>query len=291
MKTEVKKLDGRTREISIEVSGEVIRNKFEDVFSRIGKEAKVKGFRPGHVPRDILEKNYSSQAHEFVIKELVPDLYNQAITKEKLDVIELPNIFDVKLSRENLSFKATVELSPEVEVKSYKGIRVGYKKITVSPDEIKRNIDSLKEKRKTENIDDNFAKGLGYPNLPELEKAIEMQLFFQKENQQRQKIENELIEDITKDLNFKPPQSLVNRQLQDLLRQAKIDLTLKGVEAEKIREHEGTLSKELEPQARQQVKVYLVLAEIAKKENIPLDEHMSEKVIELLLREANWQES
>jgi FKBP-type peptidyl-prolyl cis-trans isomerase (trigger factor) len=291
MKTEVKKLDSNKREISIEISGDIVKNKFEDVFNQISKEAKIPGFRPGHAPRDILEKKYSSHAHELVIKELIPQLYNQAIDKEGLEVIELPNISEVKLDRTTLSFKAQVEVSPEIPVKNYKGIKVTYKKIEVGPEAIKRNIDSLKEARKIDVLDDNFARSLGYPNLAALEKTMEKQIYIQEENLQRQKIEKEIIESITDGLDFKLPQSIVNRQLQDLVRQAKLDLVLKGSTPEKIEEEEKTITGQLEPEARSQVKVYLVLTAIAKKENIPIDDHMPRKVMEFLLKEADWTES
>ncbi|MDP3732009.1 MAG: trigger factor [Candidatus Omnitrophota bacterium] len=290
MKTEVKKIDSNKREISIEVSGDIVKNKFEDVFAQISKEAKIPGFRPGHAPRDILEKKFSAHANELVLKELIPDLYNQAIDKEGIEVIELPNISDVKLDRATISFKAQVEVSPEIPVKNYKGIKVIYKKIEVSPDAIKRNIDSLKEARKIDIIDDNFARCLGYPNLAELEKAMEKQIYLQEERLQRQKIEKEIIESITAGLDFKLPQSLVNRQLQDLVRQAKLDLALKGSPREKIEEQEKRITEQLEPEAKIQVKVYLVLTAIAKRENIPIDDHMPRKVMEFLLKEANWQE-
>jgi len=291
MKTEVKKLDSNKREISIEVSGDIVKNKFEDVFAQISKEAKIPGFRPGHAPRDILEKNYSSHAQELVMKELIPEVYNQAIDKEGLEVIELPNISDVKLDRTTLSFKAQVEISPEIPVKNYKGTKVNYKKIEVSTDAIKRNIDSIKEARKIDVVDDNFARCLGYLNLAELEKTMEKQIYLQEENLQRQKIEKEIIDNITAGLDFKLPQSLVNRQLQDLVRQAKLDLALKGMPREKIEEQEKTIIQQLEPEAKSQVKVYLVLSAIAKKENIPIDEHMPRKVMEFLLSQANWTES
>jgi len=289
MKTEVKKLDGTTREVSVEVDGEIVKNKFEDVFKKISQEAKVPGFRPGHAPRDILEKHYASSAHEQVIKELVPDVYNEAINKEGLDVIEFPEISEVKLDRNSLSFKAKVEVSPSVEVKDYKKIKVKYQPAVVSADEIKRNIDSLKESRKVDSVDDGFAKSLCYPNLAELEKALEKQILMHKENEGRQKIENEIIEAVTKGLDFKLPQSLVKRQLQDMLRQAKVDLAMKGITREKIDAEEKALLNELEPEARKQVKIYLVLAAIAKKENIALDDHMPRKVMEFLLKEADWE--
>lgn len=291
MKTEVKKLDETKREITVEVSGDIIKNKFEDVFQKIAKEAKAPGFRVGHVPRDMLEKNYSALANEQVLKELIPDLYNEAIGIEKLDVIELPEISDVKFDRVNLSFKAKVEVGPEVKLNDYKGLKVEYKKITVSADEIKRNIDSLKESRKVDTLDDKFAKSLCYPNLAELEKAIERQIYLQKENHERQKVESQIIENITKELNFKLPQALVSRQLQDLVRRAKVDLAMKGFERDKIDEQEKELQKNLEPEAQKQVRIYLVLSEIAKKENIPQDEHMTSHVMEFLLKEADWKEA
>jgi len=288
MKTEVKKINDNKKEINVEVSGERVTNKFKEVFEKIGKEAKIPGFRPGHVPQDMLEKHFSSHAHEQVLKELIPDLYNEAIEKEKLDVVELPEISDVKLDRSSLSFKAQVEISPEIGLKKYKGIKIKYKNIAVSEDEIKRFLDSLKESRKLDAVDDGFARGLGYPDLTELKKALERQLMLQKDNANRKSMEDEIIEDLLKGVDFKAPRSLVNRQLQDLLRQAKVDLALKGVPKEKIEQEEAAFLKELEPEAEKQVRIYLILSHIAKMENIAIDDHMPRRVIEFLLKEAEW---
>lgn len=288
MKTEVKKIDSTKREISIEASGDIIRNKFEDVFKKIGQEAKVPGFRLGHVPRDILEKKFSSVAHEYVVKDLIPDLYRKAIEQESLDVIDMPNISDVKLDRNTLSFRAEVEIHPQIALKNYRGIKLNYKKLEVGQDDIKRTIDSLRESRKIDSADDGFARSLGYPDISALEKSIQMQLILQKENQQHKSLENELIESLTKDLDFKIPQALVERQLQEMVRQASFDMALKGIPKEKIEEQGKKLNQDLAPEAKRQVKIYLVFSEIAKKENIPHDDHMAQNVIEFLFREADW---
>jgi FKBP-type peptidyl-prolyl cis-trans isomerase (trigger factor) len=289
MKTEVKKIDSTKREINIEVSGDIVKEKFAQVYEKIGKDAKVPGFRPGHAPRDMLEKNYSEHAHEMVLRELIPDVYNQAVGKEGLDVIDLPDISEVKLDGNVLSFKATVEVTPEIKLGNYKGLKLEYTRIVVAADEVKRTIDSLKEARKVDTIDDSLARSLGYPDAAELEKTLEKQLFLQKEHAQRQKIESQIIETLISGLDFKAPRALVERQLQDLLRQAKMDMALKGAPREKIDEQEKELATQLEPEAKKQVKVYLTLAEIAKKENIPVDDHMPRKVMEFLLKEAKWE--
>jgi len=46
----------------------------------------------------------------------------------------------------------------------------------------------------------------------------------------------------------------------------------------------------LEPEAKRQVRDYLVLAHIAKKENIEINDQMPQSVIEFLFREADWQQ-
>lgn len=289
MKLEIKKLEDNKIQLNIEAASEAVKTKFDDVFQKIGKEAKVAGFRPGNAPRDIIEKNYSSAAHEQVLKELIPELYDEAIKKEALDAIDYPQISEVKLDRLSLSFKAIVEVSPEIKVKDYKGIKVSFKKIEAGADDLKRNLDAIKESRKLETIDDNFARGAGYPDLSEFEEAVKRQIFLQKENQQRQNIENHIIESITKGLDFKVPRSLLKRQVDDMLRHAQVDLAMKGVPREKIEEQEKEMVKTLEPAAEKQVRIYLVLAEIAKRENIALDDHMPRNVIEFLLKEADWE--
>jgi trigger factor len=184
-----------------------------------------------------------------------------------------------------------VEVAPEIKIKNYKGLKLNYKKIEVTTDDLKRNMDSLKETHKVDSLDDNFAKGLGYPNVSQLQEAIQRQLFIQKDNQERQRIEADIIDGIIKDLDFKLPQSLIARHLKEMIRQAKVDLALRGLPKEEIDKQEASLEKELTPRAEKQVRVYLVLAEIAKKENITLDDHMTHKVMEFLLKQADWQES
>ncbi len=289
MKVELKKLSDSENELAIEATGDVVKNKYEDVFKRIGQEAKIKGFRPGHAPREMIEKEFAGLANEQVLKELIPELYDRAIEEQKVHAIDMPRISDVKLERSKLSFKATVEVSPKIDVKNYKGIKIKYKKISVPAEDIKKNLDSLKERRKVEAVDETFARTLGYPSLAELEKYIERQLAAQKDQAQRQDVEQQVVDFLNKQVEVKLPQSLVNKQLDDMVKHAKMELALQGMPKEMVSGREGELRKEMEPQARSQVKTYLILSAIAEKENIASDQQMARNVMEFLFREADWE--
>jgi FKBP-type peptidyl-prolyl cis-trans isomerase (trigger factor) len=291
MKVEAKKLDAGKVQLDIEVPAEIVNKKFDQVYERIGKDAKIPGFRPGKAPRDILEKHHGRLAREELIKNLIPEAYRDSLEREKISAIELPEISEVKLEANTLSFKATVEVKPEIALKDYKNIKLKYEEITVSPDEVEKALENLKESHKAQSIDEKFSRSLGYPTVLAMRASVQRQLFVQKENDGRYHLQEGLIKEILDNLKFKTPQSLLERRFKELVHQAKAQLASRGMSKEQIDSQEGGLRKELYPEAESQVKTYLVLDEIARRENIPEDEHMSQKVIEFLLREADWEVS
>lgn len=290
MKTEIKKIDKHKTKISVEVGPEVVSKKLEDVYSRIAKDAQVPGFRKGKAPRDVLEKHYQGLASEQLIKELVPESYGEAVEKESLAVLNYPQISEVKLEDGKLSFNALVEIKPEIIFKKdYKGIKIEYKRVLVSEEDLRRRLDSLKESRKSEKLDDDFARGLAYPSLEDLKQALNKQIFLEQENRQQVRIEESIVNFLIDNTSFDIPQSLVRQQLNELVERQKIDLVLKGVPKEKVEEQDSSLRKNLEPQAEKQIQVYLILEAIAKKEKISPDKEMPQRVLDFLLRHANWQ--
>ena len=164
MKKDIKKIDATRFQVNVQLSDDSVKNKFEEVYEKISKEAKVKGFRPGKVPRDILEKYYSQDAHQRVIKELIPEILKKIADEEKFTLIDIPRVSDINLTRETLSFKADIEVEPEVRIENYKGIKVKWDDVKITDEDVRHYIDSLREKRQSPAADDDFARGLGYPD-------------------------------------------------------------------------------------------------------------------------------
>jgi len=254
----------------------------------VGKEARIPGFRPGKAPKDILEKHHGRLIQDEVIKGLIPEAYRGSIEREKIDVVEMPEISQVKLESNILSFRAVVEVKPQIEIKDYKNIKLKYKKIAVGPQEIDKSLDSFKESHKISALDDKFAKGLGYKTLADMRASIERRLLTQKEDELRRQLQEDLLKQILDKARFRVPPSLIAQRLEELVKDAKVQLAIRQVPREQIASHDDKLRKELLPEAETQVKTFLVLEEIAKKENITDAEHLTQRTIEFLLSEANW---
>lgn len=287
MKTELKKIDQHKRGLSIHAEGAVITQKFDEVYKKINKDAKVPGFRAGNVPRDILEKHYAQVAHEQALKELLPELYQQALQKHNIEPISYPKISQVNLHKDSLSFNADVEVKPEVDIKKYKYLNVTFGSVEVVDDEIDQAIKKLKEKYE-QMSDEQFIHSLGYTNNELLRQTIKKQIYLEKMRTQQLHIQNELVEQLLKQVTFSIPEVLVNQQLESLLRQAEVDLVMRGMPKEEVQKQMPHMRENLMPQAKKQTRIFLILEEIAKRENIERNDMMSQKVIEFLLREAQW---
>ena len=104
-------------------------------------------------------------AKDETIKKIIPQAYHDGVSQHQLNPIDLPEITEVNLKDGVLTFTATLDIRPEVEVSKYKGINVERKKSEVTEEEVQKTLDFFKKGRTDQEvtIDDNFAKGMGFP--------------------------------------------------------------------------------------------------------------------------------
>ena len=295
MKVEVKKVDALKREMKFEIPREKVTEAMDAVYNEIGKHAKVKGFRPGKVPRHILVNSHGQLAKDETIKKIIPQAYHEGVSQHQLNPIDLPEITEVDLKEGVLTFKAVLDIRPQVEVGKYKGIDVERKKSEVTEEEMLKTMEFYKKGRGDQEvpIDDNFAKGMGFPSLEDFKSALKRQLEADKDRNNRMDVENQMVEELLKNAKLIVPQSLVKRQLHYRLNENLRRLKSQGLGDEDLKKKAEEMSQQLGPVVEREVKIYLILEEIAKLENITVvdsNESLPGKVMEFLLKEAKWKE-
>lgn len=293
-KSEVRKLDACKRQINIEIPKETVDVKLEEVLSGINKNSKVDGFRPGKAPRYIIDEKHGGHAREEAIKQLISESYEEVLVSEKLSPVDLPEIFDVELKEGTLSYKAKLEVKPEVKLKDYRGMKITRKPVEVSADEVGKAIEYLKGAQglnKEAPADDTFARGLGYPSLKDLEDSLKKQLEVNKVQVAHAKMEEELIEQLIAKSVLVLPESAVKKQLEHLWHDVQHRLMAQGLKKEDIIAKEEEYKKELKQAAERDIAVYFIFDKIAEIENIKPEkpEGMFRKVMEFLMREAKWE--
>jgi trigger factor len=147
MKTEVEQESPTRLKLVIEVEPDELKPIYEQTVKRLAREVNIPGFRKGKVPRAVLESRVGEDhiKDEF-LKDALPALYMKAAGDEKIRPITFPELeVDHYHPGEPLTFTATVEVRPEVNLPEYKGIEVERPSTQPTDEEIEEQFSRLRE--------------------------------------------------------------------------------------------------------------------------------------------------
>jgi trigger factor len=147
MKVAVENISPVKKKLNIEIAPDYVAKEMDKAISDVAKKAKIPGFRPGKAPKAIVEKHYGEEVRSEVMNRLISDSYLRALQEHNLNPVDVPAIDNVSSLAKGspLSFTATVEVRPNIELGAYDGIEVKDKDITVSDEEVSQTIDRLRE--------------------------------------------------------------------------------------------------------------------------------------------------
>jgi len=127
------------------VEGEEWKKALTASFNKNVKEVKVDGFRKGKCPRDIYEKKYGIESlYNEAINVVLPDLYSKVLKESKLEPVVQPSIDIKSIDKDKAELEFTIITAPEVKIKKYKGLEVKKDTVKVTKEEIKEEIEKLR---------------------------------------------------------------------------------------------------------------------------------------------------
>lgn len=142
----MEKIDNKVS-LEIEVPKEKVNEALENAYKKVVKTISVPGFRKGKVPRKVLEVRFGPEIfYNEALDILVDPAYNEAVKEYQLEPINRPEMELVQIKKdEPLIFKVNVEVKPDVELCEYKGVTVQQVKKSVTPEDVDKYLNSLRE--------------------------------------------------------------------------------------------------------------------------------------------------
>jgi trigger factor len=134
------------RHLDIELPAEALAEEFEKGVGRLSRSAKLPGFRKGKIPKELIRTRFRSDVLSQAVQDLVPTALKNALSERNLYPIDDPRIS--KLESElgkPLRFRASFEVMPSVEVRSYKGLEAERPRTEVTDEQVQAGIEALRE--------------------------------------------------------------------------------------------------------------------------------------------------
>lgn len=302
-------------EISCELSVADFETYREEALKSLGKEMKLDGFRPGHIPTNVLGEKLGEEQILTEMAELaISRIYPAIVTEKKIMAIGRPNVTLTKLAKDNpLGFKIKTALMPELEIADYKAIAQkinaeSQEAIEIKDEEVQAVLEDIRKSRaqtdhshhehkegeKCEHEDlpigelpelnDEFAKSLGqFQTLEELKAKIKENLELENKQKAKDKKRVSLISEIIKASKLSIAPLLIEAEKDKMLAEMEAQISSMGLKFDDYLSHLKKTKEELreawgEP-ARERVAFGLILVRIAELEKIaPTDEELKNEL-------------
>src|SRR3989442_1112895 len=146
MKVAVEAIEGCKRRLAVEAPVDVVQQEWERAYGRVQKQARLPGFRKGHVPRSLVKVHFSDDVRREVAEHLIPDVYRQALSEAKLDPVNEPDLQDVRLEEgAPLSFVAVVQVDPAITLVQDNGVQNEHPPSPRTPHDLSTALDHIRE--------------------------------------------------------------------------------------------------------------------------------------------------
>ena len=146
MNSTLETLEGNLVKLSVTIDADEFEPKLDAAYKAISKEVRMPGFRPGKVPRRLIEQQYGPEmAREEALRSALPEFYSKAVADNEVDVIAAPEI-DITggQSEGDVSFDAVVEVRPVITVSGYDSIKVEIPSPLVNDEDLQERLDSIR---------------------------------------------------------------------------------------------------------------------------------------------------
>ncbi|MDH6237408.1 trigger factor [Cryobacterium sp. CG_9.6] len=152
MKSTVEKLSPTRAKLTISVSPDELKPAITHAYGHIAEDINIPGFRKGKVPPPIIDQRVGKSAVlEHAVNEGLDGFYRAAVEEHKLrplgrpeaDIVEWPSDKDFS---GDLLLAIEVDVRPEIEIPSYKGLKLTVDAVEVNDDEVVEELDKLRSR-------------------------------------------------------------------------------------------------------------------------------------------------
>ncbi|MCX8110449.1 MAG: trigger factor [Syntrophorhabdaceae bacterium] len=368
MKVDVQTIDSVTKKLEVIIPADDIKKIEDGIYNELKKQAKIKGFRPGKAPRNIIAALYKDYIEDELKSRLLKNTMFNALKEADINPLGEPIVNF--LEEDGLKgYVLECEVIPEIELPQYKGIEVETEPINITEEEINKRIENIrllhaemrmreenegaesgdfvvisyqgflsgvplkdvksdaypielgassvmpefekeifglkigedkeftidfpedypdkdicgksvlfkvhvKEVRKKilPELDDDFAKDMGFDNLDAMKANIKNELFKEKEKNRNKIIYQKIVDKILEGIDIPVPKRYLEKRVESMIEDAEARYPSEGIAEDVKKNIESTLRKDFEEKAVLRIKKDILLTKIAEKEEIKIED-------------------
>ena len=151
MEVKLEEISPVERKLSVAVPSQNVDKQMDLAYRNWGKKAKIKGFRPGKIPRSILQRYYGKEIEEQVSQELFRQSLNEALDEVKLQpvMVKMPKSLPPLVQGDAFSYSVELEVAPDFTPEKYLNLDLNSAPVVVTEEMVDGRLEDLRQRQAT----------------------------------------------------------------------------------------------------------------------------------------------
>ena len=148
MQVSVEKTGDLGRKLVVELPSDSIDGQVSGRLNELRRSVRLKGFRPGKVPMNVVKQRYGQQVREEVLQQVMQSSLQDAIQQQELRVAGVSRIQPGDEADATFTFTAEVEVFPELPEIEVSGLEIERPVVEIDETDVDDMIETLREQRR-----------------------------------------------------------------------------------------------------------------------------------------------
>lgn len=164
MEVQVAETGPCSRSLQITIPSDKVQEHLEAMYASASQQVQVKGFRPGKVPRAMIEKMHGEAIRAEAKEKLLNHYFGEACREKEIQPVGRVSIDDVEQlevkANEALEFTAKLDVKPTFEIPDAKGIEIPKYELEATDTDVENALKEIAhQKRKIQPVDEAIEDG------------------------------------------------------------------------------------------------------------------------------------
>lgn len=150
MRVSVENVGTLGRKMTVAIPADDIDQRLRQRLRELAKTVKLPGFRPGKIPRNVIESKFGAQVMHEIAGEMIQSSWPTALAQESLEPAAAPDIEPKQIKRgEDLEYVASFDVLPEITEPNIDGVEIKRPICEVGDEDIDRTLERMRTQRVT----------------------------------------------------------------------------------------------------------------------------------------------
>lgn len=145
----VERLDNSAVKLTVTVGQDDVRRQYDSIVEEYSRQAQIKGFRKGKVPRDVMERKFGDSLKAEAMQRVLEESLKQALDQVEEKPLsfaqpELDGELDFELDKD-FTYAVRYDVFPEITVGSYTGLEIEEPQVKIEDEDLERELKALQE--------------------------------------------------------------------------------------------------------------------------------------------------